>query len=175
MKKDTLNNRNFDPKEGFEIKNPTWAFLVCLLGTVGGLIVFFVLAYLKSRGLMDTLYIGYIFLGVSVLSAVGVYVCVYEKLIYSDGVYKYHRPFGKNQSASVNKIASVKLLTEYYTVTRKYQRSKVDKTMRVLFYDKEKNVLIKILDDGTMSNNEMLKRSLEYHDIKIIHEEKHNY
>ena len=171
MKKDTSNNQKFDPKEGFEIKNPTWTFLVCLLGTVGGLIVFFVLAYLKSRGIMDTLYIGYIFLGVSVLSAVGVYVCVYEKLIYSDGVYKYHRPFGKNQSASVNEIGSVKFFTEYYRM--KYGRT--GKNMRVLFCDKKKNVLIKILDDGTMSNNEMLKRSLEYHDIKIIHEEKHNY
>ncbi len=173
MKENFSKDNGFDPKEEFEIKNPVWAFWVCLLAALGCLITFFVFLYLKGKDAIttNTFYVGYIFLAVSLLSAVGVYACVYERLIYSDGVYKYYRPFGKNQSATVNEIGSVKFFTEYYSM--KYGR--VGKNMRVLFYDKKKNVLIKILDDGTMSNNEMLKRSLKYHGIKIVREEKHEY
>lgn len=172
MKSKTLKNTKFDPKIGFDIRNPLWTFWVCLLSTIGCLITFFVFFYLKSQNKINanTFYIGYLFLIVSIFAAVGVYVCIYEKLIYSNGVYQYYSAFGKNQIASVKDIGSVKILTVYYH--SKYGlRSKI----RIFFYDSAKNILIKIVDDGTLSKNETFLKSLKYNHIKTVHEEKYDY
>ena len=173
MKSKTLKQNEFDPKLGFEIRNPVWAFWVCLLAMIGCLVTFFVFFFLKTRNVIatDTFYIGYIFLVLSLLSAVGVYAWVYEKLTYSDGVYKYYNAFGKNRRASVEEIGSVKVLTVYYHIKYGGIRSKI----RIFFYDNSKNIIIKIIDDGTLSENEMFLKSLKYNRIKIIREEKYDY
>ena len=99
MESKTLKQNEFNPKLGFEIKNPLWTFWVCLLAMIGCLATFLVFLYLKWQNIIteSIFYIGYIFLGVFLLSAVGVYAWVYEKLTYSDGVYKYYKAFGKNE------------------------------------------------------------------------------
>ena len=172
MKSKDSKQNEFDPKLGFEIRNPVWAFWVCLLAMIGCLVTFFVFLFLKTQNTItsDTFYFGYIFLVLSLLSAVGVYALVYEKLTYSSGVYKYYNAFGKNRRAAVEQIGSVKVLTVYYA-TKYGIRSKI----RIFFYDSSKNILIKIIDDGTLSKNEAFLKSLKYNRIKIIHEEKYDY
>ena len=172
MKSKVSKQNEFDPKLGFEIRNPVWAFWVCLLAMIGCLVTYFVFLFLKTRNVIatDTFYIGYIFLVLSLLSAVGVYAWVYEKLTYSSGVYKYYNAFGKNRIAPVEEIGSVKILIFYYHI--KYGiRIKI----RILFYDNSKNIIIKIIDDGTLSKNEIFLKSLKYNHIKIIREEKYDY
>ncbi|MBR3894805.1 MAG: hypothetical protein IKJ35_06620 [Clostridia bacterium] len=172
MKSKASKQNEFDPKEGFEIKNPAWAFWVCLLATLGGLIAFFVILCLKmqNRVIADTFYIGCVVLALSIFPAVGVYVCIYEKFIYKNDVYKYYGAFRKPRIASIGKIGSVKFLTVYY-LTKYGLRSKI----RIFFYDNSKNIIIKIIDDGTLSKNEMFLKSLKYNRIKIIREEKYDY
>ena len=172
MKLKTSKQSAFNPNEILEIKNPVWAFWVCLLAMIGCLVTFFVFLFLKTQNTItsDTFYFGYIFLVLSLLSAVGVYAWVYEKLTYSSGVYKYYNAFGKNRRASVEEIGSVKVLTVYYA-TKHGIRSKI----RIFFYDSSKNILIKIIDDGTFSKNEAFLKSLKYNRIKIIREEKYDY
>jgi len=172
MKSKVSKQNEFDSKLGFEIRNPVWAFWFCLLAMIGCLVTFFVFLFLKTQNTItsDTFYLGYIFLVLSLLSAVGIYACVYEKLTYSNGVYKYYNAFGKNRRAAVEQIGSVKVLTVYYA-TKYGIRSKI----RIFFYDSSKNILIKIIDDGTLSKNEALLKSLKYNRIKIIREEKYDY
>ena len=38
-----------------------------------------------------------------------------------------------------------------------------------------RNIIIKIIDDGTLSKNETFLKSLKYNHIKIIREEKYDY
>ena len=172
MKSKTSKQSAFDPNEILEIRDPVWAFWVCLLATIGCLVTYFVFFNLKIQNIItpDTFYFGYIFLALSLLSAVGVYAWIREKLIYANGVYKYYRAFGKNRIASVEEISSVKVLTVYYH-TKYGIRSKI----RIFFYDNSKNILIKIIDDGTLSKNEAFLKSLKYNRIKIIREEKYDY
>ena len=172
MKSKVSKQNEFDPKLGFEIRNPVWAFWVCLLAMIGCFVTFFVFLFLKTQNTItsDTFYFGYILLVLSLLSAVGVYACVYEKLTYLSGVYKYYNAFGKNRRASVEEIGSVKVLTVYYA-TKYGIRSKI----RIFFYDNSKNIIIKIIDDGTLSKNEIFLKSLKYNHIKIIREEKYDY
>ena len=173
MRSETSKNNEFDSKEGFEIRGPLWAFWVCLLATVGCFVTFFVFCHLKSQNKIsaDTFSIGYIFLALALLASVGLYAWIYEKLTYFDGVYKYYNAFGKDRSASVSEIASVKILTVYYPIRYGGVQSKI----RIFFYDKDKGVLIKIIDDGTLSKNETFIKSLKYNRIKIIREEKYDY
>jgi len=173
MKSKVSKQNEFDPKLGFEIRNPVWAFWVCLLAMIGCLVTYFVFFFLKTQNTItsDTFYLGYIFLVLSLLSAVGVYAWVYEKLTYSSGVYKYYNAFGKNRRASVEEIGSVKILIFYYHIKYGRIRSKI----RIFFYDNSKNIILKIIDDGTLSENEMFLKSLKYNRIKIIREEKYDY
>ena len=173
MESKTLKQNEFNPKLGFEIKNPLWTFWVCLLAMIGCLVTFLVFLYLKWQNIIteSIFYIGYIFLGVFLLSAVGVYAWVYEKLTYSDGVYKYYKAFGKNRIAPVEEIGLVKVLIFYYHIKYGGIRSKI----RIFFYDNSKNIIIKIIDDGTLSENEIFLKSLKYNRIKIIREEKYDY
>ena len=173
MESKTLKQNEFNPKLGFEIKNPLWTFWVCLLAMIGCLVTFLVFLYLKWQNIIteSIFYIGYIFLGVFLLSAVGVYAWIYEKLTYSDGVYKYYKAFGKNQIAPVEEIGLVKVLIFYYHIKYGGIRSKI----RIFFYDNSKNIIIKIIDDGTLSKNETFLKSLKYNHIKIIREEKYDY
>ena len=172
MKSKPSKQNEFDPKEGFEIKNPAWAFWVCLLATLGGLIAFFVILCLKiqNRVTADTFYIGCVVLALSIFPAVGVYACIYEKFIYKNGVYKYYGAFRKPRIASVEKIDSVKFLT-VFSMTKYGSRN----TTWVFFYDKTKNILIKTMDDGTLSKNEQFLRSLKHNRIKLIREGKYDY
>ena len=172
MKSSLQQQNQFDPKEKFEIRDPIWTFVVCLSGMVGCLVTFFVFLHLKRQNIIsaNTFYIGYIFGALSLLSAVGVYAWIYEKLTYSNGVYKYYSAFGKNRIASVEEIGSVKILT-VYCATRYGIRSRT----RIFFYDKNKNLLIKINDDGTLGKNKMFIKSLNFNRIKVTREEKCDY
>ncbi len=172
MKPKFSKQNTFDPKEGFEIRDPLWAFWGCLSATLGCLITFFVFIYLKKQNIMtqDTFYFGYFFLALSIAGAIGVYAWIYERLTYSNGVYKHYSAFGKNRLATVEEIGSLKILTVYYA-TKHGIRSKI----RIFFYDKRKNILIKIIDDGTLSKNQTFLKSLKYNRIKIIREEKYDY
>ena len=173
MKLKTSKQSAFNPNEILEIKNPVWAFWVCLLAMIGCLVTFFVFLFLKTQNTItsDTFYFGYIFLVLSLLSAVGVYDWVYEKLTYSSGVYKYYNAFGKNRIAPVEEIGLVKVLIFYYHIKYGGIRSKI----RIFFYDNSKNIIIKIIDDGMLSKNEAFLKSLKYNRIKIIREEKYDY
>ena len=84
---------------------------------------------------------------------------------------KYPNAFGNNRRASVEEIGSVKVLTVYYHIKYGGIRSKI----RIFFYDNSKNIIIKIIDDGTLSKNEIFLKSLKYNHIKIIREEKYDY
>ena len=170
MKTEAVKKRVFDPKEGFEIKNPTWAFWVCLLATLGGLISFFIILCLKiqNRVIADTVYIGCAVLVLSIFPAVGVYACIYERFIYSNGVYTYYGAFRRPRMALVGEIGSIKILTLYH-MTKYGMRESI----RVIFYDKSKKVLMKITDEGTLSKNETFIQSIKYHRIRLIREEKH--
>ena len=171
--KSKLSKQNaFDPKSGFEIRDPLWTLWFCISAALGCLVTFLVFIYLKKQNIIDqdTFYFGYIFLALSLISAVGVYAWICEKLTYSNGVYKYYRAFGKNRIASVEEIGSVKVLTVYHH-TKYGIRSKI----RIFFYDKSKNIIMKIIDDGTLSKNETFLKSLKYNRIKIIREEKYDY
>lgn len=173
MKLKTLKQNEFDPKLGFEIRNSNWTFWVCLLAALGSLITFFVFLYLKIQNKItaEAFYFSYIFLALSIANAVGVYAWIYEKLTYSDGCYKYNNPFGKNQLAGIEDISAVKILTVYYRV----KNGGIQNKIRIIFYGKNKSVLIKITDDGTLSKNEVFLKSLKYNHIKIIREEKYDY
>ena len=172
MKSKSLERSEFDPNKVLEIRNPKWTFWVCLLTTIAGLVAFFVFLNLKIRSIIATniFCIGCFFLALALISAVGVYAWIYERIVYSNGVYKYYHAFGKNQFASVAEIKSIKVLTVYY-FTKRGMSSKI----RIFFYDKSKNILIKIIDDGTLSENEAFLKSLKYNRIKIIREEKYDY
>ena len=163
----------FDSESEFEIKNPAWAFWVCLFAMTGCLITFFVFLYLKRQSVItnSAFYVGYVFLGVALLAAVGFYACVFEKLTYADGVYKYYRAFGKNRIASAEEIASVKILTLY----RSTRYGTVHKNLRIFFYDSEKNVIMNIIDDGTLSKNQTFLKSLKHNRIRVIREDKYDY
>lgn len=163
----------YRPSERFEIKNPRWTFIVCLLSTIVFFVIFLVCCVfmVKNNDISPgTVGVSCLFLAAFAVSAVGVYVCAFEKLTYRDGVYNYHRPFGKNQLAKTEALKAVKFLTIYFRT-----KHGINKKIRIFFYDKNKNILIKINDDGTVSNNELLLKSLKYHRIKIIREEKHDY
>lgn len=158
-------------QDQFEIKNPKWTFWTCILGAVIFPIAFFVCLYLKKRGMMSSedMILGYFFLALSIGCVVGVYCIIYEKLAYSDRVYKYYRPFGKNQFAAVDDIARVKILTVYY-----YTKGGMRDKIRIFFYDKKNNVLIKIIDDGTISKNKDFLKSLSANHIRLVREEKYD-
>jgi hypothetical protein len=153
------------------LKNPAWALYFGIIGGAVFLIGFLVFLYLKRLDRIedDIFFFAYIFLGLFLLFAVLTYICIYEKLVFCDGVYYYYRPFGKNQRASVEEIKSVKILTKYVM-----GRCGMHKRIRIFFYGENNKVLIKIIDDGTVSeNSEEFIRSLKSNRIKIKREEKH--
>lgn len=166
MKKFTNNS---DTQDQFEIKNPAWAFWVCLIAAVGLITAFFVLQYMSTKqdGASDKLIGAYLLLLISIAPAIGVYVCAREKLSYSNRVYTYRPPFGKTQIAKEGDIWAVKILTTYF-----HTKYGINNKVKIMFYDKNKNILIKMTDDGTVSKNEMLLKSLKFNGAKIIREEK---
>lgn len=166
--------RKFDPSNGFEIKKPIWAFWVCLSVSIASLAAFFLFLILKAKALISYedfwFGFGFLFLTVALISLLGVYVCIFEKLSFSKGVYTYCNAFGKAKKVHVSELSSVKLLKVYY-----HTRYGIKSKQRVFFYGKSKSLLIKIIDDGTLTDNEVFIKSLKYHRIKIIREEKFDY
>ncbi len=153
----------------FELKAPRWALYVCL-GAVGvGLIGTLIFLSLKSSGSVsqDTFDFIYLFILFLMGGLVGTYAWWYEKFILQDGVYTYYKPFLKNQSAHVEEIAYVELITVCSWGTRGYRED-----YRVRFYGKNGQVLIKFYDDGTFFHNEIFIKSLRSHQIKTKRIEK---
>ena len=167
-KQSPIKNERVEP---FKIKYPTWTLGVGLLATVG-----FFLAFLHTLDRYprdptpSALTLCIIFPLLSMAGAAGVYCSIWEKLTYAEGVYEYSPPFRKKQIAKIEDIHSVKILVQYYRT--RYGR---DKRIRILFRDRDKKILIKIRDDGTLSENEIFLKSLKAHRIKLIREEKHDY
>ena len=161
-----------DKADRFEIKNPRWALWFCTVVAAGFFIAFCILLNLTMRHKIpfENIYLGYIALGVSLIGAVGVWICAYERLAYADGAYTYRPPFGKASVARVEDIKKVKIL-KIYTLGK----CGIHKKIRVIFYDKNKNVLIKIIDDGTIDKSEVFEKSLKVNHIKLARVEEHRY
>jgi hypothetical protein len=151
--------QKFDPKCPFEIKCPIWLLVIYLLLAVGFWAGFFVFLDLKDQGFI----VGFLLL--SLIFTVGVYAAIYEKLTYSNGVYTYYRPFGKNRTARVEEIAMVKIVT--FRVHSKYLRQTAS---HIFFYDSGQNILIKIMDGKTVRENELFLQSLKRNRIKVLYE-----
>ena len=173
MKSKLVKTERFDPKGGFIIRQPKW--FVCLCFAIS--FVFLVISvwafhrfFVGDQGPMVGT--GLCFLALSALCAVVAYICDYNKLSYTDKIYKYYRPFGKKRSAAVEEIGSVKILTVYRITGARGSGKKI----WIFFYDKNRKILIKMNDDGALfSKNEAFLKSLKYNHIKIRREEKFDY
>lgn len=167
MKKQISNKHK--KTEQFKIRNKKWTFWVCLLATIGFLIGFFVLFDFKNqnKATAENFYNGYLFLVLSLVCAVGVYIHIHERFIYSNGVYKYYGPFRKKQFAEIEEISFVKIST--YT---SYARYGLRVLANISFYDKNENILISIEDDGALRKNEIFLKSLKQNHIEILYEHK---
>lgn len=159
-------------KQEFEIKDPKWALWVCLIGMIGCLIAFLAILYLENQNMISSeiLTVGYFSLFFSFLCAIGIYVWFYNKLTYSNGVYTYYNPFGKNKTAKVGQIAFVAIEPDV-----SYGKFGRGKNKQIFFYDEEDNVLIKMNDDGAISENEAFLQSLVYNNIELIRIESDDY
>ena len=157
----------------FKIRDPKWTFWTCLLAMVGCLAVFFALLFLESQGVVgaEALSVGYIFAALALISAAGIYAWIYQRLTYSNGIYRYYNPFGKNQRAAIDDVETVKILTVHYAT----RDGMIRKKNKILFFGRGKTVLMKISDDGTISENAVFLKSLKINRVRIVHEEKHEY
>ena len=151
--------QKFDPKCPFEIKCPIWLLVIYLLLAVGFWVAFFVFLNLKDQKFIMA------FLLLSLIFTVGAYAAICERLTYSNGVYTYYRPFGKKRAARVEEIAMVRIVT--FRVHSKYLRQTAS---HIFFYDSGQNILIKITDDKTVSENELFLQSLKRNRIKVLYE-----
>jgi hypothetical protein len=162
----------FNPDKELRLGNPKWALYFLSVLSIVTFSVFSVTLILKiESGISaDISFLGILCLIIALISAIGVYICAYEKLVYKDGIYKYYRPFGKNRSARADEIGKVKFLTIYIST-----KTGIGTKRRVIFFDKNKKIMIKITDDGTLCKSEALAKSLKYNRIKITREEKFEY
>ena len=153
----------------FKIKNPKWACLISLSLTLVSLAVFIVFLYLErlNRISKAETVIGFLFLFFAICGAVMLYAYCYERIVYSKGIYTYFNPFGRTRSARVKDIRAVKFLTVYT-----YGKS-IRARSRILFYGRNKEILINICSDESMQLNKIFLKSLKRNRIKIIREEKH--
>lgn len=95
--------------------------------------------------------VGVIFLP---LSGLGFYSYFYEKLIYQNHEFTYFGLFKKTITCKIEDVKSV-----IYDFT--------SSICRVQFLDKNDNVLMKIGDDGTISNNKLFLVVLNKNNIKL--------
>lgn len=148
----------------FELKPPRWTRYVCLGAGGIGLIGTLVFLSLKSSGDInqDTFQFIYLFILFLLAGIAGTYAAFYEKFVLQDGVYTYFKPFLKNQSAKVEDIAYVELITK--TWLGRYGQT--EESYRVIFYGLDGNILIKFMDDGTFFHDENLVKSLRTYQIK---------
>ncbi len=159
------NNKN----EQFEIKNPRWTFVVCLLAAigfvVGAMVTFCWVVFGKIE--KEYSYLGVFLILLSLVCFFGVYICIVEKLTYSNRVYTNDHWYGKKEVAKVSEISKVKILTIYW-----HSKYGIRDKQKVFFYNDKKEILIQFNDDGTVSKNELFLSSLKANRIKIVREEK---
>ncbi len=167
MKKQTTFENN--KIEQFEIREPKWVFVVCLLATIGFVIAAIVTFCLVGGGKIEKeySYLGVFFILLSLVCFWGVYICIVEKLTYSNRVYTNNHWYGKKEVAKVSEINKVKILTIYW-----HSKYGIRDKQQVFFYNDKKEILIQFNDDGTVSKNELFLSSLKANRIKIVREEK---
>ncbi len=157
--------------EQFEIREPRWALVVCLLAAIGfivGAVVMFCWSLLGKIE-KEYIYIGCFFILLSLVCALGVYICIAKKFTYANRVYIYYHWYGKKQTAKVSEISKVKFLT-----LLRWSRYGLKTTQRVFFYNDKKEILIEFSDGDLFCKNELFLHSLKANRIKIIREEKWN-
>ncbi len=159
--------------EQFEIREPIWVFVVCLLATIGFVIAAIVTFCLVGGGKIEKNYVfvAAFFIVLSLLCAWGTYVWTAEKLTYANRVYTYHQWYGKKQVAKVSEISQVKFLTICWHHRGRFT-SGVNSKQRIFFYNDKKEILIKFNDGDIAGNSEVLLRSLKANRIKIVRETK---
>ena len=167
MKKSASGPKKTKACEPFQIKNPTWELVLYLLLTIA-LLVAFLMCHKSDRTNIDAdhYYNGYLFLVLSLFSAVGVYACIREKFVYSNGIYRYVRPFGKTKEINVDEIARAT-----FTSVHRRTRYVSTKFTIIVFYDKNETRRMKIADHiGCLSKSELFLKSLKEQGIPITYE-----
>ncbi len=162
--------------EPFVIKSPAWCTYACLAVAVACMIGLICMWSKKEdfvKLVEDGDIVGWTLLPSLIMAAalVGLYICLYEKMTYLDGVYGYYKAFKRNQFARVEEIKKVELITKITWGTRG-----MTTTYRVIFYGLTGETLISFFDDGTVFKDERLKKSLRANGIQYMTQtiEKHS-
>ena len=161
--------------EPFELRAPAWCVYVCLAVSVAcavGLI-----AMWSNREAFEKITDGIggwtaLVLIIMAAALVGLYMSLYEKMTYCDGVYGYYKPFKKNQFARVEDIRLVELIT-----VEVWGNRGISTHYKVFFYGEDDKILLSFLDDGTFFDNELFRESLRGNGIKCRNKkiEKNNF
>ena len=167
-KKLQKSDRNVAKAEPFVIKSPAWCTYVCLAVAVACIIGLICMWSQKEdfvKLVEDGDIVGWTLLLSLIMAAalVGLYICLYEKMTYLDGVYGYYKAFKRNQFARVEEIKKVELITKITWGTRGMTTS-----YRVIFYGLTGEALISFFDDGTVFKDERLKKSLRTNGIQYM-------
>ena len=150
--------------EPFELRAPMWCIYVCLAVTVGCAIALIAI-WCKSadfKKLTDDI-VGWSVLLFLIMAAgaVGLYMCLYEKMTFCEGIYAYYKPFKKNQFARVEEIKLAELITVEVWGSRGIRTH-----YKVFFYGDNDEILLNFLDDGHFFHNETFRESLRKNRIK---------
>ncbi len=178
-KKKKLKNfdRNVAEAEPFVIKPPAWCTYVCLAVVVACLVGLICMWNQKEdfvKMVEDGDIVGWTLLVSLIMAAalVGLYMCLYEKMTYRDGVYGCYKAFKKNQFARTEDIARAELIT-----VEVWGNRGISTHYKVYFYGENDEILLNFLDDGTIFNNEVFRESLRSNGIKCKNKkiEKNNF
>ena len=170
-------DRKVAKAEPFVIKSPAWCTYVCLAVAVACLIGLICMWSKKEefvKMVEDGDIVGWTLLLSLILVAalVGLYMSLYEKMTYLDGVYGCYKAFKKNQFARAEEIARAELVT-----VETWGNRGIRTHYKVYFYGKNDEILLNFLDDGTIFNNVVFRESLRSNGIKCKNKkiEKNNF
>ena len=169
--------RSVSEAEPFVIKSPAWCTYACL-GVAVACLIGIICIWSQKEDFVKMVeggdITGWILLLSLILAAalVGLYMCLYEKMTYCDGVYGYYKAFKKNQFARVEDIKLAELITVDVWGNRGVRTH-----YKVYFYGENDEILLNFLDDGTIFNNEVFRESLRSNGIKCKNKkiEKNNF
>lgn len=145
----------------FEITNPPWTKVAAtVLAIFGALVVIagIILGIFRDAiGMPFAAQIIIIALGAFffIIGAVALFAAIEERFMLSHGVFYYNKPFRKNQSASAEKVAEVRI--------RRVTLAMID----VVFCDADGNKLINFYDDGTALKNGEFEKALAALNIPV--------
>ncbi len=150
---ENIEDKNFD----FCITNPKWQKIFFIVFTIigisfdVGMCILFLCVPTEVGNFLASLSVGAIFI---ILGVFGLYVCKKEKFVFKDGLFTYVKVFGKAQSARVEDISCVALLSSGF--------------MKIVFYGHDKKVLISFMDTGTAIKSGELSRALDAYAIPFL-------